>query len=395
MSGGQTLFLVAGEASGDRLGASLMRGLGRLGADIGFAGVGGPLMEAEGLHPLFPMADLSVMGLAEVLPRLPRIMGRLRETVQAISDSAPAALVTIDSPDFGLRVAARARQRNPDLRTIHYVAPSVWAWRPERAARMARHVDHVLALLPFEPPLMEAEGMSCDFVGHPVVADPQPDPAAIAAFRAGIGMQDGQRILLVLPGSRHGEVARMGPVFGDVLRGLSRRRDDLRVVVVATAVTADRVRELIADWPFRPLLIAPGGRDGETAARRKALAFAAADLALAASGTVALELAAAGTAMVIAYRMNWLTTRIIRKNVRVDSATLINILNKGHDVPEFLFEDCRAGLIVPAVEKLLNDPAARAAQLAASARALAMLGRGAEDPGLRAARSVLGVVGRS
>ncbi len=393
MSRSPTLFLVAGEASGDRLGASLIRGVRSLGDDIGFAGVGGPLMQAQGLRPLFPMDDLSVMGLAEVLPRLPRIMRRLRETVQAIADITPAALVTIDSPDFTLRVAARARQHDPDLRTIHYVAPSVWAWRPERAPRMARHVDHVLALLPFEPPYMEAAGMSCDFVGHPVVADPQPEAAAIAAFRAELGLNDADRMLLVLPGSRAGEVARMGPVFGAVLARLAARRNDLRVVVPATADMADRVRGLIADWPFRPLLIAAGKGDAATSARRKALAFAAADLALAASGTVALELAAAGTAMVIAYRFNWLSTRIIRKNVTLNSASLINILNDARDVPEFLFEDCRADLIAPMVEKLIDDPAARAAQLTAARRALDMLGRGGEEPGLRAARSVLRAAG--
>ena len=392
MGSGPHLFLVAGEPSGDALGASLMQGLKQLAPGVRFSGVGGPLMEAEGLKSLFPMAELSVMGLAEVLPRLPALLRRVRETATEVVSLAPDALITIDSPDFCLRVAARARMQAPALKTIHYVAPTVWAWRPERAAKMARHIDHVLALFPFEPPYMQAEGMSCDFVGHPVVSTPQPEADEIAGFRHEIGLREGDRMLLVLPGSRAGEVARMGPVFGEVLGRLAAGRDDLRVVVPTTANMAETVKGLVRDWPFSPRLIDP--RADSDAAKHKRLAFAAADAALAASGTVSLELAAAQTAVVIAYRFNWLTTRIIKKKVKLDSATLVNILTESRAVPEFLFEECCGDLIAPKVAALLDDPAQREAQLAASRRALAMLGKGGEAPGLRAARSVLRFVGR-
>ena len=169
------LFIAAGEPSGDLLGGVLIAGLRQLDPGLALEGIGGPAMAAQGLVSRFPMEELSVMGLAEVLPRLPNLLRRIRETGDAAAAMAPDALVTIDSPDFSLRVAKRARALRPDLRTIHYVAPSVWAWRPGRAARMARVIDHVLALLPFEPPYMQAAGMTCDFVGHPVAAEPEAD----------------------------------------------------------------------------------------------------------------------------------------------------------------------------------------------------------------------------
>lgn len=275
------IFLVAGEPSGDRLGAALMAGLSALVPGVRFSGVGGPAMAAEGLQSLFPMAELSVMGLLEVLPRYPALRRRMIETAEALVAAAPDAVVTIDSPDFCLRVLARARAARPGLRTIHYVAPSVWAWRPGRARRMAPLVDHVLALLPFEPPLMEDAGMGCSFVGHPAAAAPPATPAEVAAFRAhhGIGAAP---VLLALPGSRRGEVARLAPVFGQALAGLVARRPDLRVVVPAVAALGAEVCARVAGWPGAPVVIVEGeGPDGA-----KAAAFGAARAAIAASGTV-------------------------------------------------------------------------------------------------------------
>ena len=187
MGAGVKLFLIAGEPSGDRLGAALMAGLQAL-EPVKFAGIGGPLMQAEGLQSLFPMEELSIMGLVEVLPKYLHLKRRIREAAKAAVAAAPAALITIDSPDFSLRVAALVKSARPDLKTIHYVAPSVWAWRPGRAQKMARVIDHVLALLPFEPPYMTAAGMTCDFVGHPVVAEPVATADQAAAFRAAHGI---------------------------------------------------------------------------------------------------------------------------------------------------------------------------------------------------------------
>lgn len=384
------LFLVAGEASGDRLGAALIDGFRALGIEPELHGVGGPSMTAAGLTSRFPMDELSVMGIAEVLPRLPRLLARIRETADAVVALEPDALVTIDSPDFTLRVARAARRRRPGLRVAHYVAPSVWAWRPGRAAKMATAVDHVLALLPFEPPYMQAAGMSCDFVGHPIAAEPQATPAEVAALRRELGVAPGQPLLLLLPGSRRGEVTRLGAPFAEVARRLRATRPDLAVVVPAApnviGLVDAAIRPDAQGWPH---VLDPRGFDAPAWEARKRAAFAAADLALAASGTVSLELAAAGTPMVIAYDANPLTEFLVRRLMRVDTATLVNLVTGTRAVPEYLFDACTPERIAPALEALLDDPVAAAAQRATGDEALALLGRGGEPPGVRAARSVL------
>jgi lipid-A-disaccharide synthase len=384
------LFLLAGEPSGDKLGGALISGLRSLAPDVEIAGVGGPEMTAEGLANLFPMADLSVMGLAEVLPRYPHLRRRLHEAAAAVHAMAPDALITIDSPDFSLRLAALARRANPKLRTIHYVAPSVWAWRSGRAAKMAKVIDHVLALLPFEPPYMEAAGMTCDFVGHPVVAEPQATQAEAAAFRAAHGISEDAPLVLVLPGSRRGEVDRLAPRFGEALQAVVARHPEARVAVPTVPHLAAAVAGLIAGWPGRPVEI-DSSRDGAAAKRA---AFAAADVALAASGTVSLELAAAGVPMVIGYDFAPLTRAIIWRLAKVDTVTLVNLVSETRAVPEFLGRECRPEPMAEALLRLLDDPAARAKQEAALSLTMERLGRGGEAPGLRAARSVLRVLGR-
>ncbi|MFN3646501.1 MAG: lipid-A-disaccharide synthase [Gemmobacter sp.] len=369
------LFLVAGEPSGDRLGAALMAGLRQLAPGVGFEGVGGPAMEAEGLASLFPMEELAVMGLVEVLPKYRALKRRIAQTAQAVLGSGAQALVTIDSPDFCLRVAQLVRAARPGFRVIHYVAPSVWAWRPGRAAKMAQVVDHVLALLPFEPPYMTAAGMTCDFVGHPVVAEPLADAAGVEAFAARHGLV--RPWLLVLPGSRKGEVRRLAPVFGQVLAGLA----PMPVVLPTVRGVVGLVRALVAEWPVPPLIVAD--------AADKAAAFAGARAALAASGTVSLELAANGVPMVIAYDMNPLSRVLMQRLMRVDTVTLVNLVSETRVVPEFLGARCRADLIRPALAELLTDGPGQAAQAQAMALTMDRLGRGGEPPGLRAARSVL------
>lgn len=369
------LFLIAGEPSGDRLGAALMAGLKTLHPNVSFHGVGGPLMQAEGLHSLFPMEELSVMGIAEVLPKYLHLKRRIRETAVAALADQPAAMITIDSPDFCLRVAAIVKAARPGLRTIHYVAPSVWAWRPGRAAKMARVIDHVLALLPFEPPYMTAAGMSCDFVGHPVVAEALATPEETAQM-AGEGP-----LILALPGSRRGEVSRLAPVIGQVLGLIKAAHPKARVALPTVRGVADLVRDLSADWPIAPQII-------EDKALKRA-AFAAADVAIAASGTVSLELAANGCPMVIAYDLHPISLWLMRRAALIDTVTLVNLVSDSRAVPEFIGDRCRADLIAPALLALLQD---RHAQDQAMRLTMQRLGQGGEAPGLRAARSVLSVL---
>lgn len=312
------------------------------------------------------------MGIAEVLPKYFHLKRRIREAAEAAVASGAEALVTIDSPDFGLRVAALVKATRPRMRTIHYVAPSVWAWRPGRAAKMAKVIDHVLALLPFEPPYMTAAGMTCDFVGHPVVSEPLATSTEVAAF-AGEGP-----LLLALPGSRRGEVTRLAPVFGEVVARLKDRQPDVRVALPTVGSVSGLVEELTSGWAVRPRIIQdPAEKRG---------AFAAAAVALAASGTVSLELAANGCPMVIAYDMHPLTLWLMRRAALIDTVTLVNLVSETRVVPEFIGPDCRPDLIAAALWAVMADPEA---QRQAMAVTMERLGKGGEPPGLRAARSVL------
>ena len=377
------LFLLAGEASGDALGAALLDGLDALAPGTHREGVAGPRMQSRGMTSLFPMDELSVMGLVEILPRYRALRRRVAETARAVLDGGADALVTIDSPDFSLRVAAIVKAERPAMPVIHYVAPSVWAWRPGRAARMARHVDHVLALLPFEPPYMRAAGMSCDFVGHPAAAEPRASPEEVALFRTVHGIEGGA--LLILPGSRRGEIARLAPIFGVAAGLVLQGRPDLTPVVPVAPGRMAAVREAAGAWPFSPVLVDMS--DPET---RRA-AFGAGTAAIAASGTVSLDLAREEVPMVIGYDLHPVTRFVMRRMARVDTVTLVNLVSETRAVPEFIGGDCRAGRIAPALARVARgDPA----QAAAMRITMDRLGAGGEDPGRRAARSVLEAVAR-
>lgn len=381
------IYLVAGEPSGDRLGASLMAGLKTLNPEIGFAGVGGPLMQAEGLTSLFPMEELSVMGLAEVLPKLRHLFKRRDEVANHVVLAKPDVLVTIDSPDFCLRVASKVHKMASDIPTVHYVAPTVWAWRPERATKMAKVIDHVLALFPFEPPYMEAAGMTCDFVGHPVVSEAVATDEEVSQFRRTYGLGDAP-LILALPGSRLGEVTRLADRFGDALAEVIKDHPTARIVVPTVAGVAGKVHDLVKRWPGVPIIIDPRDLDAADYAQAKRAAFKAAHVALAASGTVSLELAAAATPMVIAYDMNWFSRRVIASKMLIDTVTLVNIVSQSRTVPEFLGEACKSADIARALNRLMGGEAERDLQLEACAKTMELLGKGGDAPGLRAALSV-------
>ena len=376
------IFLVAGEPSGDQLGGRLMAALRTLTDDrIRFAGVGAEDMAAQGLQSIFPMSELSVMGVLEVVPRIPRILRRIRETSERARALAPAAVVTIDSPDFSFRVSRRLAGCGFPL--IHYVAPQVWAHRPGRVHHIARFLDHVLALLPFEPPYFEAAGLACSFVGHSVV-EAGADDGDGAGFRARHGIAPDTPLLCSLPGSRHSEVSHLLPVFGETLTLLAGRFPGLETVVPTAPAVHDRVAAAAAAWSIRTHVV--------SGVREKYDAFAASSAALAASGTVVLELAIAGLPAVVTYKASWLTGWAARHLIRVPYVSLVNLILDRPVMPELMQERCRPDLLADEVSRLIEGGEARERQLVAGREAAGMLGLGGKPPSRRAAEVVLDVI---
>ena len=380
------IFVIAGEPSGDALGARLMAALReRTGGAVRFAGVGGELMTAAGLESLVPIQDLAVMGVAEVLPRARRIFRRVAQTVAAIAAMKPDAVVTIDSSGFTWRIAQRLRRRGDPVPLIHYVAPMVWAWRPGRARRMARWYDHLMALLPFEPPYFEKVGLSCSYVGHPVI-ESGAERGDGAAFRARHDIAADAKLIAVLPGSRRGEIHRLMPVFQAALERLRYRYPDLRAVVPTVGTVEQEVASVTAHWPV-PTLVVRGPAE-------KYDAFAASSVALAASGTVTLELALAGVPMVVAYRVMPVTHWLLRRLVKVKYVNLLNLILDRPAIPELLQQDCAPERLAAEATRLIDDRRARERQFEAYREGLDRLGRGGTSPGLRAADQVLAIIAR-
>ncbi|MBW8268643.1 lipid-A-disaccharide synthase [Caldovatus aquaticus] len=377
------VYLVAGEASGDALGARLIAALRARRPDLAFAGIGGERMAAQGVASLFPMRELALMGLLEVLPNLRRLARRLREAAADIAARRPAVVVTIDSPGFAMRLAARVKPLGIPL--VHYVAPQVWAWRPGRVAQIRERVDRILALLPFELPFFEAASIPVTFVGHPVL-ESGADAGDAARFRARHGIAPEERVVVAMPGSRRMEAARLLPVFGEALRLAARRAPGLRPVVPVAGVVEGMVRAAAAAWPVAPVLVATP--------EDKHDAFAAAAAGLIKSGTSSLEMAVAGVPHVVAYRVNPVTAAIVRRLVRVPYASLVNLLNEAPVVTEHLQEDCTPPALAESLVRLLRDPAAAAAQRAGFAAALARLRPPQGRPSEAAAAAVLEAMAR-
>lgn len=374
------VFLVAGEESGDQLGFKLMRALREAaGGAVAFRGVGGRAMEGEGLSSLFPMSDVAVMGFLPVIKRLPTILDRIRRTADAIVARPPDVLVIIDSPDFTHRVAKRVRARLPDLPVVDYVSPTVWAWRPGRAAKMRAYVDHLLALLPFEPEAhRRLGGPACTYVGHPLIeriADMRP-PADAPDLR-----DRKPPTLLVLPGSRRSEIERLSEDFGGAVARAVERCGPLDVVLPAVSHVEALIREKTARWPHPPRIVT-----GEAA---KYDAFRRARAALAASGTVTLELALAQVPMVVAYKISSVET-LLRFFVKVPSIVLPTLILGEKVIPEILQEQCDADALAGALVPLIEGGAERDRQLAALARVCEIMALPAGDrPSARAARIVM------
>lgn len=368
-----TVYLVAGEPSGDLLASRLMRALKKkTGGDVRFYGVGGETMAQEGLTSLFDSSELAVMGLMEVIPSIPRILKRISQTVQDIVDKKPDVVVTVDSWSFSARVNKALKARKTGIPQFHYVAPQVWAWKKKRAKTCGRYIDELFALLPYEPPYFEPYGLKTDFVGHPVV-EGGASKGDGAAFRKEYGIAADAPLLCVLPGSRRSEIKYLLPVFQETVARLKQKYPSLRVVVPTVATVAEKVKKAVASWDV-PVTVVTGEK-----ARYDA--FAAANAALAASGTVALELAMARVPYCIAYKMNPISSFLAPLVVKGKYVNLVNILADKLIVKEFLLKNCRADWLANEVDLLLSDETYRQTQISQASQVLNLLGAGqAETP---------------
>jgi lipid-A-disaccharide synthase len=377
------VFLVAGEESGDRLGAALIAAIRRSAPDARFSGVGGAQMAAQGFASLFPLGDLAIIGFAAVPAALPKILHRIRQTADAVIAAQPDVLVIVDSPEFTHRVARRVRAKAPEIPIADYVCPSVWAWRPGRARAMRAYVDHVLALLPFEPAAMqELGGPACTYVGHPL---------SERAGRLRPNADEARRrladppVLLVLPGSRASEIRRLAGVFGQAAALAAQRSGKLEVVVPAVPRLADAVAAAVAAWPMPARVV--------TDPDEKDAAFRIARAALAKSGTSTLELAVAGIPMVTAYKVPLVEEIIARAMIKVDTTILPNLVLGEIVVPQFFQRDVTPQKLADALKPLLSDAPERQAQLQAFARLDAIMEIGEALPSDRAAFAVLDCAG--
>jgi lipid-A-disaccharide synthase len=380
------IFLIAGEESGDQLGAGLMRALKVESQAVTFEGVGGHAMEREGLKSLFPLSEIAVMGITAVLARLPSIWRRGLEVVEAVVRARPDVLVVIDSPEFTHAVARRVRRRLPDLPIVNYVSPSVWAWRPGRAPRMRAYIDHVLALKPFEPAAhLRLGGPPCTYVGHPLV-ERLDELRPVPGERPPLSREPAT--ILVLPGSRRSEISRLMEPFGQAL-GLLGQAAGRRLQVVLPAVPhlVAEIRARTAAWPLQPEIV-----EGEAAKRA---AFRRANLALAASGTVTLELALSGVPMVVAYKVSRLEEQL-KYLIKVPSIVLANLILGENAIPERVQWDCTPEKLAEALLPLLRDTPERRSQLEAFSRLDSIMETGAPcTPSERAAGIVLAEIARS
>lgn len=360
---GPHIYVIAGEASGDFLGAQLMRALKEKDQNLRFSGIGGAQMEAEGLRSLFPMEAIALMGFAEILPHIFRLKKLIKQTINDIFTKRPDIIITIDSPGFNFRVI-RALQDFP-AKKIHYVAPTVWAYKPERAKKTAALFDHLLVLLPFEPPYFEAEGLRTSFIGHPAVRE-RKERQGGEHFRAAHHIPEEALLLGMMPGSRKGELARHLPVFREVAARLIPHFPNLHLLIPTPSHLIPILEAETRHWPLPVVLTSK--------AEEKMDAFSACDLALVKSGTVALEVAVAGVPMITTYRAHPISYYIIKRLAKVRYVNLINLILDKPLIPEYIQQDCTAEKLTAALEALLSDPAARAAQVAATRPALLALG---------------------
>jgi lipid-A-disaccharide synthase len=383
-----SIYLIAAEESGDALGAALARALRkREGGALKLSGIGGRAMAAAGIASLFAIDELSIIGLAAIPQKLPIIFRRIREAAQNVVAAHPDVLVIIDSPDFTHRIARKVRNLAPSIPILDYVSPSVWAWRSGRARAMRAYVDQVLAILPFEPAVHQRlDGPPCVYVGHPLIeriADLRPN-----AEEARRRLAD-PPIVLALPGSRKTEIRRLTGIFGTAIERLAARVGPIEVVMPTVSHLVGQVREAVSGWAVRPrIAVEPAD---------KWAAFRNARAALAASGTVTLELALAGVPTVAAYRLHRIeaiVARLIRLQSRLPSVILANLVIGENVIPELVQEDCTPEQLTAALVPLMSDTPARQRQIEAFRRLDEIMAIGAEEPSAKAAAIALDVARR-
>ena len=380
------IFIIAGEDSGDKLGSAIIDSLREaFDGSINFVGIGGNGMMNRGLDSIFPMSDLSVMGLVEIALKYPNLKNRLNQTIQSILDEKPDILLTIDAPEFCFRVAKKIKLSNKNIPIAHYVAPSVWAWRPNRAKKISEFVDHILALFPFEPRYFRDVGIKCDFVGHPIVTESLADEESIAEFKNEYSLAD-EPIILCLPGSRKSEIDRLMPVFGETLEKFSNILPSARFVLPSTPNIYEYSKKYLGSMPKDVIFLSPEKIGIDKYLKFKKASFKISSLALAASGTVSLELAANNTPMVIGYDMGFLSRQIIGLMLKTETVNLVNLITGNRNIPECLGANFKSeNLFLEMVRVYSNNQN----QIKDFRTTMDLLGQNNEPPNDRAANSLL------
>lgn len=373
-------YLIAGEPSGDSLGARLIQALRRKDKKAEFYGVGGEFMQAEGVKSLFNISDLAVMGLAEVIPSIPRVLRRIKETVADIQRVRPDVVVTIDSWSFSARVHKKIRQLKLEIPQVHYVAPQVWAWKKKRARTMYKYIDLLLTLFPQEPRYFTPYNLPTTFVGHPVIESDVVNGVK-GDFRKRHNIPEENRLFLVLPGSRHNEVERLLPTFLDVVKNLHERYNDFSFVIPTVSTVSAQVKEMVKQSGL-PIEIVEGTKERHDA-------FKSGDVAIAASGTVALELAIVDVPHIIAYKVPKLTEWLARHFIHIQFVNLSNILLGKEVVPELLQQDCTTENILHYVEQFMKHKPIYNVQMDGFERVRKLLGMGQQTPSDNAAEAII------
>jgi len=378
------IYLIVGEPSGDILASRLMKAIRQKHPEIQFFGIGGETMNAEGFNSLFNIKDLSVMGVMEVIPKLPVILRRKKEVLHDIEKVQPDVIVTVDSWGFVNSILKNLKKRGCKIPKVHYVAPQVWAWKKGRAKKAAQIMDHLMTLLPHEPPYFEKYGLNCTFVGHPVIENTANLPTDITFLRTQADIPENARVLCVLPGSRHNEVSRLAPIFIESIKRLNKEIPNLFLLIPSVEAMKEEINEHFRNIgiPYQLIL-------GQKARYE---AFCMSEFALAASGTVSLELTACGTPHVVAYTFNPLTNTLADIFVTAKYANLINTLADDLIIPEFVLNDCKTDLIVPEVLSFLQNKEKCQIQVAQAKEQLAKLKPADKLPSEKAAEVVLNTV---